>query len=126
MNNIILLTATAEDKDRLLYKEYKSKCAFDFAISKYPDEFDIELIKQYGWYSAANRGNNMNGVSRDHMYSIAEGYKNHVDPSIISHPANCQLLLQRHNASKHSKCSITLNELLLKIKKWDEKYGPMM
>ena len=48
---------------------------------------------------------------------------NRVDPKVISHPANCQLLKHSDNARKHSKISLTLEELLERIKKWDCKYN---
>ena len=126
LRNAQLVNADDIIKERLLYQEYRRKCSFNFAISDYHDEFDLELLKRYGWYSATNHGNNMTGVSRDHIYSVFEGYKNRVDPKIISHPANCQLLLQSDNASKKTKCDITLDELKLKIDKWNKKYGLVM
>ena len=67
-------------------------CSFTFSIKDYPDEFDLNLLKDKKMYSAANHGNNQNGVSRDHMYSCAEGFKHNISPLIISHPANCQLI----------------------------------
>lgn len=102
---------------------YRHDCAFTFALSDFPDEFDFSLIEKYGWYKAANHGNNLNGVSRDHMYSVKDGFINNVDPKIISHPANCKLVLQRYNSSKYSKSSITLEQLMDRIQKWDIKYN---
>ena len=67
-------------------------CSFTFSIKDYPDEFGLNLLKDKKMYSAANHGNNQNGVSRDHMYSCAEGFKRNISPLIISHPANCQLI----------------------------------
>ena len=64
----------------------------------------------------------MGGVSRDHMYSVKQGFLNNTDLKIISHPANCRLVLQSDNASKSDACSITLEELLHRIKEWDKKY----
>lgn len=112
-----------EKKNGILLAIYKQKCQFDFSIASYPDEFDFSLIEKYGWYKAKNHGNNLNGVSRDHMYSVMKGFKNNIDPSIISHPANCRLILQNENASKKDKCSITLNELMEKIHIWNMKYN---
>lgn len=102
---------------------YRNQCSFKFGISLYPDEFDFELIKKNGWYHAKNHGDNLNGVSRDHMYSVKEGFNNSVDPYIISHPANCQLMLHSDNESKHNKCSITLEELKKRVDFWNIKYG---
>ena len=102
---------------------YRTDCKFRFNLKDYPDEFNFLLIEQHGWYSASNRGNNLTGVSRDHMVSVRYGFDNNVNPDIISHPANCRLLSQSDNSSKCSKCSITLDELLVRIKEWDLKYS---
>jgi hypothetical protein len=103
-------------------KQYRFDCAFKFSLSSYPNEFDFELIKKHGWYRPKNRGDNPNGVSRDHMFSIDEGFKNNVDPNIISHPANCELMIHNQNNKKNRKSSITLEELKERIKNWDLKY----
>ena len=102
---------------------YKLQCQFNFALSDFPDEFDFDLIRKYGWYKAKNKGNNPNGVSRDHMYSVMEGYRNNVDPSIISHPANCRLIRHNDNISKLDGSTITLEQLLDRIEKWNKKYN---
>lgn len=104
------------------FLKYKSEANFKFNLSDYPDEFDFELIKKHGWYKPVNRGNNLGGVSRDHMLSVREGFKLGVDPKIISHPANCKLMVHNENISKNKKSTITLTELLDRINKWDEKY----
>lgn len=101
---------------------YRKRCGFNFSLNEFPNEFDFSLIEQYGWYSAKNRGNNINGISRDHMYSVSEGFKNNIDPLVISHPANCCLMRHNDNVSKYIKCSLTLNELLERIKEWNIKY----
>lgn len=98
---------------------YRQLCEFKFSLNDYPDKFDFELIKKYGWYSASNRGGNINGVSRDHIYSIKDGFINNVDHKIMSHPANCKLVLHRDNQKKKNNSNITLNELNEKIKHWD-------
>ena len=64
----------------------------------------------------------MGGVSRDHIYSVNEGFKNKVDPKIISHPANCRLMVHSENISKNKKSDITIEELLIKIDNWNKKY----
>ncbi len=99
-------------------KLYSYQCRFTFSISKYPQLFDYaaDLIKEYGWYSASNKGNNLSGCSRDHLYSINDGFKNNVDPKIMSHPINCKIIPHRINQSKNKKSDITLTELLEKIK----------
>lgn len=111
-----------ERKDMDAFKIYQLDCKFKFNLKEYPEEFDFSLIKKYGWYLPKNRGNNLNGISRDHMYSIKDGFVNNVDPKLISHPANCKLVRQKENSSKWYKSSITLDELKERIKKFEAKY----
>ena len=99
-------------------KRYRQLCEFNFSLNDYPDRFDFELIKKYGWYSPTNKNNNLGGVSRDHIYSISDGFQNNINPKIIAHPANCKLILHSDNQKKKTKSEITLNELLDKIKNW--------
>lgn len=108
---------------RCSIQQYRRACSFKFNLATYPDEFDFELIKQYGFYSPKNKKDNPNGVTRDHMYSVREGFTHKVSPLLISHPANCQLMLHLDNVSKNKKCSITLDELKERIRIWEEKYG---
>jgi hypothetical protein len=65
----------------------------------------------------------MDGVSRDHKFSVKEGFRRLVNPLLLAHPANCELIKNRHNQSKCDKCSITLEELLNRIETFDKKYG---
>ena len=101
---------------------YRADCSFKFNLKDFPLEFDFTLIEKYGWYKPKNRGNNLCGVSRDHMVSVKFGFDNSIDPNIISHPANCRLIRHSENVSKYSKNSITLEQLLNNIEKWDLKY----
>ena len=100
------------------FRNYRLDSSFRFSINKYPNKFDFDLIKKYGWYSASNRGNNANGISRDHMFSVYDGFHNKIDPKLVGHPANCCLVQQSKNASKNKRSSITLEDLLERIKNW--------
>jgi len=95
---------------------YKDACKFLFNINKVTNIPGKSLIKEYGWYHSKK---NLKGVSRDHMFSVAEGYKQGVPPEIISHPANCHIITQSANSSKGYNCSITLEELYIRITHWD-------
>jgi len=112
------------DKQRNQYKgnkklyDYRQQCLFKFDVNDYPDKFNLQLIEDAGWYKPSNRGNNLSGVSRDHMVSIRHGFDNGIDPDIIAHPANCDILHQSKNASKGLQSSITLEELLDRIRNW--------
>jgi predicted RNA-binding Zn-ribbon protein involved in translation (DUF1610 family) len=111
------------EKGKFLYSLYRHQCNFKFALNQFPTEFDFSLIKENGWYKAKNHGDNLYGVSRDHIFSVNEAFKQQIDPYYISHPANCKLLLHSDNVSKSDECGITFEELKDKVQKWNEKYG---
>ena len=104
------------------YSIYKADCKFKFALNDYPEELDFSLIEKHGWYKAKNNGDNIGGISRDHMYSIRDGFENGISAELIAHPANCELMIHSNNISKNKKSSITLNELEKRIIKFKEKY----
>ncbi len=95
------------DRDKYVYL-----CRFQFGISDYPELFDGDIIRKYGWYKCDGKNNNINGVSRDHKISISYGFENNILPYYISHPMNCDLMRHNLNQRKRQKCSITLDELL--------------
>jgi len=94
-------------------------CKFKFDVEFYPNEFNLNLINENGWY---NNHQNPNGVSRDHMFSISNGWKMNIPPRILRHPANCKLMLFEENNKKGGRSSINIDELLRKINMWDKKY----
>lgn len=102
--------------------EYRQKCLFAFNVYDFPEEFDLSLIEECGFYSPTNKNNNLGGISRDHIISVKYGYDHGIDPNIIRHPANCQLLRHSDNVSKGIDCAMSLNELKKKIVEWDNKY----
>lgn len=108
-----------KQQQKTAWENYKTKCRFTFNVYDYPDLFDLSLIESYGWYEAKNRGDNSNGISRDHMYSVREGFINNIDPRIISHPVNCNLIRHRDNQKKYVKSSITIEELESRIQKFN-------
>lgn len=103
------------------YNIYKSLTNFKFDLRNY--DFDFNLIKEFGWYKATNHGNNLKGISRDHIISVNFGYKEMINPLLLSHPANCKLMKHTENSSKHTKCDITLVDLINRISNFDEQYG---
>lgn len=110
-------------KDMTEFKIYKAETNFKFNLSDYTDMFDFSLIEKYGWYSPSNKKNNLGGVSRDHMLSVKEGFELGIDPKLLSHPANCKLMIHNENVSKNKKSSISLEDLIQRVKYFDEKYG---
>ena len=105
------------------YNCYRLECNFEFDVYKYPKEFDLNLIKNFGWYKASNRGNNLDGVVKDHVFSINDGFKLNINPDVIKHPANCNLTTQPQNNKKSFHSHITLLELFDKIKLFEKKYN---
>lgn len=107
---------------RSAFRNYRLDCAFNFSLKDFPNEFDFSLIEKHGWYLPANRGNNLNGISRDHMVSVRFGFDNNVPAEHIRHPANCKLMQHNQNVSKGPSASITYEQLLDRIREWDAKY----
>ena len=105
------------------FKLYKSLTKFKFHLKDYNDEFDFTLIENNGWYKAKNNGDNVDGASRDHMISVKDGFRKLINPLLISHPANCEIISNKKNQSKHDKCSLTIEELLNRIEIFEIKYG---
>lgn len=97
---------------------YRADAAFKFALKDYPDKFDFSLIETHGWYKPKNRGNNLTGISRDHIVSVRYGFDNNIPPEILGHPANCRLITHSENSSKHAKCDMTVGELSARILMW--------
>lgn len=107
-------------------KQYYDKCKFKFNIYDYPDIFDLSLIEKHGWYSCPSKKRNtgvknINGISRDHKVSIKEAFDNNYDPYYISHIMNCDLILHSENKKKQHHSSITYNELVILVNKYDSK-----
>lgn len=96
-------------------QKYRQECQFKFDVYRYPNIPGFQLLSNNDWYSKNNR----TGLQRDHMLSISYGWKNKIDPSIISHPANCEILLADDNIKKGPTCSISLEELNQRILSWD-------
>ena len=103
------------DQEKLSRIVYKEQCQFNLAgVIERIEGF--ELLKQHGIY---HRLHNKHGVVRDHIVSVHYGYKNNIDPKVISHPANCRFILHSQNAKKTFKCELTIEDLMKRIDKWD-------
>lgn len=101
-----------------------------------PREFKTnELEKYYSdvWYYTTVNYNkfyndiNINNVKRghrtyhlDHKISITYGFINNIDPSIIGHKCNLEILYYKDNLIKGTKCSLSLDELLNRIKEYEQ------
>ena len=57
------------------------------------------------------------------MFSVREGFEKGIDPSLISHPANCELMIHNYNISKNKKSSISIYDLIQRIKNFEERFN---
>ena len=56
----------------------------------------------------------------DHIYSISQGFKDRINPFLIAHPCNLQMMKARLNKKKNAKCDITIEELLEGVNNFGE------
>ena len=96
---------------------YRRACKFKITKKSHPELFNIELLKQYGWYRASNHpdGYNPSGATWDHLFRVEDGFKLGISPTILSHPANAQMISWEENI-RRTKSTITYEELLERIK----------
>ena len=88
-----------------------------------PDEMltDLELYRRQVWIETRKQDINslkysekrgVKGYHLDHRYSILEGFKNNILPSIIGNIKNLEFIPYFENCSKGRKCSVLLNEII--------------
>lgn len=105
-----------EDKEP--YQVYFDASSFKHGF-KTNSESQNQLLEEHGVY---NRISNPTGCVRDHLLSRRYGFDNNIDPAIIAHPANCEIVLHVENVRRAWQTSdnqITLEELLERIENWD-------
>ena len=107
-------------EDRDAFEVYCSEASFKHGF-KTKCEKQKALLNQYGVFNTRNN-KNTTGCVRDHLLSRRYGFDNNIDPEIISHPANCEIVLHVENVRRaHSNDNlITLEELLERIENWVE------
>lgn len=105
-------------------RTYRRACKFNITKSQYPNLFNKDLLNKHGWYRASNHlnGYNPDGATWDHLFRVEEGFKLGVDPTIMRHPANAEMISWRENFRRKTS-SITYQELLERIAKWPEGNG---
>jgi hypothetical protein len=112
---------TCDDCKKKLYRPIDN-FRFKFNVYHYPDLFNLDELNSVGWYSQGGKSRkpyNPNGLARDHRVSASESLRNNYDHYYITHPINCELMSQRKNSSKHSKSSMTYEELIQKVNEYD-------
>jgi hypothetical protein len=100
----------------------------DAYINKYKTNYEIYSGKVWRetYKSIKNNKNKIQKIEfrgnlfkyhLDHKYSICEGFKNNIDPKIIGHWKNLEVIESSKNLKKFNKCSITLEDLKKEIEK---------
>jgi hypothetical protein len=110
----------------LYSRDGKAMYKFTFNLFDYPDLFNLNLIKQHGWYSVGGKSRkpiNKSGCSRDHKVSVTEAIANNYDPYYIKHPLNCELMLHVDNKIKHSRSSLAYAELIRMVDDYELNGG---
>jgi len=72
-----------------------------------------QSINQLPNYEKRNNSGVDGAYQLDHKYSIIEGFKNNISPEIIGGIKNLEFIPWEENIKKRTKCSITINELIL-------------
>jgi hypothetical protein len=87
------------------YKNYKKEVQHKSNITykKHKKEIDPNSLRGKGY-------------QLDHIYSISTGFKNKIDPKILSIKENLRILSSFDNNSKNNKCDISKDKLLLIFK----------
>jgi hypothetical protein len=87
-----------DDPDYVEFKKYRRKVYY------WTSKNDLTLLENHEHRSRT-------GYHLDHKYSIAEGFKNKVPPSVIGCIDNLEFLSYTDNIKKGTSCSITLENL---------------
>jgi len=99
-------------------------------LCPYSNRVDPKTLKEYEIYkrkvmnqtNKSLKNNHLKNIEKrsfdfhlDHKFSIVEGFKNNIDPMIIGHIKNLEMISAQKNTKKSRKCSISLIELLKEI-----------
>ena len=113
VNNFYKKVGKSVTDEKLLYRK---ACEFSFDPYSLPHIPGYDKLLESGIYHPVK---NPDGVCRDHMVSVAYGWRNKIDPTIISHPCNCQFLPNYDNLVKNDKSCLQIDELILRIQTMD-------
>jgi hypothetical protein len=77
----------------------------------------VKLVTNKNWYEHyytinPDRLQRNQDLHLDHIYSIAEGFKNNISPEIIGHWTNLRLISKLKNSSKGAACHKTKDQLV--------------
>lgn len=78
--------------------------------------FNNNLYAISNWDKRGNHASNLNAWHLDHKFSCFSGFKEGILPSLIGNIHNLEMLPWKENVVKGTRNSITLDELIMKIK----------
>jgi len=99
------------------YQIYFNASRFKFGFTNNISSAEYALLEKFGVF---NNKSNTKGCVRDHLLSRRFGFENNLPTWIISHPANCQIVLHSENVRRSftNDNLITLDELLKRIEEY--------
>ena len=108
------MTPPHEKEDYDIYFE-AAKFSHGFVTNNIAEQ---NLLSKYGVF---NCNTNTKGCVRDHLLSRKYGFNNNIPTWIISHPANCEIVLHSENVRRSftNDNLISLNELINRINNFD-------
>jgi len=113
------ITDTKYKKGYIIPREYKTD-----KLERYLNEVGYYTnLNYFRFYNDINPDNYKRGHSTyhlDHKVSKVFGFLNNISPEIIGHKCNLEVIYYKKNLSKGVKCSITIDELLQRIKEFDK------
>lgn len=89
---------------------YRAKCL------KASNTYDLSALDNF--YLRGTNGT-PGAYQLDHLVSISYGFKNNIDPKIIGHICNLEMVPWLDNVRKNMRCSISINELMCRISKYE-------
>jgi len=99
------------------YNEYLSKIneyeKYRRSVNSITNKQPIEMLVGYGERGLCG----VDGAKQlDHKFSILEGFKQGISPELIGNINNLEFIPWRENMVKGSKCSITIEELEIRVR----------
>jgi hypothetical protein len=131
-NSILSLTCMNNHKIDIRYSSFRSghRCKFCYYESMMISPNELDSFRKYSnivrsrtrtifrKYKELIDPNNLTIDSKkyhiDHIYSISDGYKNNIDPLIISSYVNLRVIGSIENLKKGKKSEIIKDELIIK------------
>ncbi len=94
------------------YREYDMDDLLKYRSAVYSYTRLNDLASLEGWEKRGRLDLKPDAYHLEHKYSVLQGFKNNISPSIIGSRYNLEMVCGRQNIKKSDDCSITIGELL--------------